>query len=727
MASYRDTVNDDYGRPIPGVLVYVFDKSGALATLDNGQANPITTDVLGSFAFSVVDGVYALEFRFAGVTRRQDNVIIGNPAEYKGDTGDTGPANSTYTTRRKLELAPVTNRSYNFAPDADDTSGWPAGAYFFTPGDFSGAQYAADFTTGLKVKLDAVPLTTGALVRQGAKSVAYQAPGATVTVDQARHNDLRPTTPQELRGVPNDGSATVHAAFLALESTNRDMIVPPGDYLYDNSVFRLIHYYTGEITFAPGARLIATDATKPLLYFVGGSPKVRGLTCTTRDDPATVGRQNNSAMLRFDDTTDAICSDVVIERGAGAGVLVLRGTGFRGNNIVVRNTLADGFDFFNASDFTLSDLLTFNTGDDGLGIVSYADGPAIFRGTLSSINVRQTGTRGISFVGCTNVTLNGFLIEETQGDGIIVERDDTSVTHTPTGVRVMNGVIKRAGQRVVDPSYTGEKHGLKVGQSGTVDIIGVTIVDAKSRGLSATSSEVNAHLYTDGVRVETAGDEGFFVYQHRSWTYGTITSVDTRVEGVRTLSVDRLIGGKRIVIRASKGGGSFRAISDVNNAYQDTGEAYIEDLRGPATGFTYRVEGDGRGSIGTVQWNQSGAFYSEFLAPYMTIPDRVTAKRDDVSPGTGDILLSPLEAWDRKIYAALTSDIVVGLPTFGMAHGDEVSVSRYDGSGTYTVSFQDRNNGNVVVTTIPPGTPMINRAWWDAVASRWRARGKTNL
>lgn len=117
MASYRDTVNDDYGRPIPGVLVYVFDKLGALATLDNGQANPITTDVLGAFAFSVVDGVYALEFRFAGVTRRQDNVIIGTPADF---VGPTGPADNTYTSYAAMQASDPTRRSARLVGDTDN-------------------------------------------------------------------------------------------------------------------------------------------------------------------------------------------------------------------------------------------------------------------------------------------------------------------------------------------------------------------------------------------------------------------------------------------------------------------------------------------------------------------------------------------------------------------------------------------------------------------------------
>lgn len=539
-------------------------------------------------------------------------------------------------------------------------------------------------------------------------------------------------TPQML-GAKDDGSATAHAAFLALAGTSRDMLVPPGDYLIDNSEPRQINYYTGEMRFAPGARLIFTNLERMGLFFFGGSPTVRGVRLTTRDEPTT--RVMDAAMLRFDFTTNAIASDIVVERGAGAGILVRGGTGFGGDNITIMNTLADGFDFFNHSQGRLSGLTAFNVGDDGLGCVSY-----IYSGsdptdlapqgnglTLSDIQVRSTRTRGISFIGYANCTLNGFIVEDTQGDGVIIERDDPAQTHTPTGIAISNGVINNAGQRTIDPDYAGDRHGIKVGQSGSVSISDVSIVNAKSVGVAATSSEINAHLYITGVRVETAGDEGFYFYNHRSVTYGIITAQDTRVAGIRTLSVDRLIGIKRVAIRASKSGGNFRAIWDANNAFQDPGSAYIEDLRGPATGFTYRVEGTGRGSTGRVEWNQSGAFYAEFVAPYMTIPDRVTAKRDDVSPGAGDILLSPLEAWDRKIYAALTADIVVGLPTFGMAHGDAVSVSRYDGSGTYTISFQDRNNSNTVVTTIPPGMPMINGAWWDGVASRWRASGKTGL
>lgn len=647
---------------------------------------------------------------------------------YVGPPG--GDANS-YSTLTAMQAAGLTGLTYNLAAPSGADGGYVNGPFTYRTGNFTGRTDV--------VALGGVPLNIGALVRQGAQSVAYTAPEATVTGDVQASIALRPTTPQELRGiqaldgVPNEDSVSAHTAFLALEGTDRDMIVPPGDYLYDNSEPRQINYYTGELKFAPGARLIFTHLDRMGLFFFGGSPTVRGVRLTTLVEPTE--RVNDAAMLRFDFTTNAIASDIVVERGAGAGILVRGGTGFGGDNITVENTLADGFDFFNHSQGRLSGLTAFNVGDDGLGCVSY-----VYAGsdptdlapqgnglTLSDIQVRSTRTRGISFIGYANCTLNGFIVEDTQGDGVIIERDDPAQTHTPTGITISNGLITNAGQRIIDLDYSGNKYGIKVGQSGSVSVSDVNVVNSRSCGVNATSSELNAHLYINGVRVETAGDEGFYFYNHRSVTYGVITAQDTRLEGIRTLSVDRLVGIKRVAIRASKAGGSFRAVWDESNAFQDPGTTIIEDLNGPATGFIYRVAGTGRGSVGQVQWNQSGSFYNELVAPYMTIPSREFVKRDDVSPGSGDIFLSPYDAWQRSIYAPVTANITVGLPTVGMTHGDEVSIARYNSTGTFSVDFRDRNNGDALVTSIPPGTAMINRVRWDAVNSRWLAAGKSNL
>lgn len=155
MVTYSDVVQDDYQRPISGVQVYVYNQDGSLASL-LAMSNPVTTNIYGQYTISVPDpgAVVNLEYRFAGVTKRLDSVIIGKPAQYVGDTGPTGPANSTYRSLTELKAAPQANGSYTLLTATGRAE------YAFVAGNFTGR--ADDQAV---VKLDSVPLTTGALVR----------------------------------------------------------------------------------------------------------------------------------------------------------------------------------------------------------------------------------------------------------------------------------------------------------------------------------------------------------------------------------------------------------------------------------------------------------------------------------------------------------------------------------------------------------------------------------
>ncbi|WP_312487143.1 right-handed parallel beta-helix repeat-containing protein [Sphingomonas sp.] len=555
------------------------------------------------------------------------------------------------------------------------------------------------------VKSDSQPLTVGAWVRN--KDVI---------------------TPQDL-GAVADGTTPAQDAFLALSATNRPMLVPPGEYFIDNSSIRQINAYTGELTFAPGARLIFSDNTKKGLYFVGGSPKIRGVTLTTA--VASTTRQLDAPMIDLYLCTDPIISDVVVERGAGAGVLVRTCTGLRANNIVVRNTLADGMDLFNCSDSKVANVLTDTTGDDGFAALDYADQPVSQRVILTNIICRNSNARGITINGPTNLTLDGFLIEETQGSGLMIEEDATAGIRVPTGIKVSNGTIKRAGQRAPNPSYTGNKYGIEVGESGTVDLTNVTVVDAKTRGVSASSGQGNAHLTTIGVRVETAGTQGFNVDGQTAWTFDDIHAQDTAAQGFYTHDVRRIVGGIRTAVRTCKTGGNFRAIHDDSNAFLSVKRNVIIDDQAPPTGYIYRADGGTEGSVGTFDWQVNGAFYYDNFAPYLVNHGHSGPRRDGLSMPTGSPeIINADSTLDRYILGALTADKSFTLPANGQFHGMKVSVARYDVAGTNTVSLIDPNNGSAVVTTIPAGTgavPTKATVWWDAVTSRWRADGKIPL
>lgn len=607
-----------------------------------------------------------------------------------GPAGPTGASNNTRTNLAALKAAAIT----------DKTSLYDGSLWTWTTGDYTGK--ADDSTI---VKSDSQPLTVGAWVRN--KDVI---------------------TPQDL-GAVADGTTPAQNAFLALSATNRPMLVPPGDYFIDNSSIRQINAYTGELTFSPGARLIFSDNTKKGLYFVGGSPKIRGVTLTTAVAPTT--RQLDAPMIDLYLCTDPIISDVVVERGAGAGVLVRTCTGLRANNIVVRNTLADGMDLFNCSDFQVSNVLTDTTGDDGFAALDYADQPVSQRGVLTNIICRNSNARGITINGPTNVTLDGFLIEETQGSGLMIEEDATAGIRVPTAIRVANGTIRRAGQRFTNPSYTGNKYGIEVGQSGTVDLLNITVGDSNTRGLSASSTQGNAHLTTIGIRIETAGAQGFHINGQTAWTFDNILAQDAAGEGIYTHAVKRLIGGLRIVVRAATIGGNFRAIHDDGNDFLSVQKNVIVDDREAPTGYIYRADGATEGSVGTFDWQINGAFYYDNFAPYLVNQGHSGPRRDGLSMPTGSPeIINADSTLDRYILGALTADKSFTLPANGQFHGMKVSVARYDVTGTNTVSLIDPNNGSAVVTTIPAGTgavPTKATVWWDAVTSRWRADGKIPL
>lgn len=85
----------------------------------------------------------------------------------------------TATTLADLKAAPINPAGYIFAPPSGSDGGAAAGTFLYQT---AGAPYTAD---GVNViKHDAVPLTTGALVRQSSTSVTFQQAGASFVRDQ---------------------------------------------------------------------------------------------------------------------------------------------------------------------------------------------------------------------------------------------------------------------------------------------------------------------------------------------------------------------------------------------------------------------------------------------------------------------------------------------------------------------------------------------------------------
>lgn len=75
---YED-VNGAPGKALQGVEVWIYDQTGAVASLTDGGgnpvANPVLTDASGAYGFYAADGLYRADFRFNGRFLSRDNQV----------------------------------------------------------------------------------------------------------------------------------------------------------------------------------------------------------------------------------------------------------------------------------------------------------------------------------------------------------------------------------------------------------------------------------------------------------------------------------------------------------------------------------------------------------------------------------------------------------------------------------------------------------------------------
>ena len=176
MSRHADQVIDkQYNRPISGCQIYVYDSTGALATItaDGGSAlaNPFAADIYGNYAFNVaVDGIYRIEYWAAFKLVYAEQVIIGTPAIFQGlpgPKGDPGTLAGNITGLASVTtLAALGALTGQAAGDARYLSA-PGleGTFVYKLGDYS-VQIAADTLKGIFVTASGIATTVGAWVRQ---------------------------------------------------------------------------------------------------------------------------------------------------------------------------------------------------------------------------------------------------------------------------------------------------------------------------------------------------------------------------------------------------------------------------------------------------------------------------------------------------------------------------------------------------------------------------------
>jgi polygalacturonase len=315
-------------------------------------------------------------------------------------------------------------------------------------------------------------------------------------------------------GAHSDGTnaAATTAAFQTAFNNypTGQITVPAGTYAIDNSAGWLtVNNFSGQLVFEGGAQLMFTSNEMGGLLFIGGSgATITGLTANYSTLPTY--RNSPNEMIKFSGTTNTTVTNIAVYNSPAAGILFYDSTNPKVTNATVTDSWADGLNFSNCSNAQITNLTTLNTGDDGLSFLNYAQYPNLTGGLAQNITINHSAARGIAIMGQSNVTVNGFQIQDTSSSGVLVAQDTFYNTRVPSNVLIENGTISGAG--TVTP-LGGNQYGIEYNSQTSVTFTNITTTGSLGPGLSGMSP--NGSVTVSGVTVESpgAGSPGFLFYQ----------------------------------------------------------------------------------------------------------------------------------------------------------------------------------------------------------------------
>ncbi|MFN3675419.1 MAG: hypothetical protein ACK4TC_05515 [Sphingomonas pseudosanguinis] len=250
---------------------------------------------------------------------------------YKGDKGDTGAANSTYTTKAALVSAPITHGSYIFAPPNGEENGLAAGPFFFRSGDYRGL-----VDDRIIVALTGVPLDVGALVRQDAESLNFDGRSTDAKLRElASVRDARFAGGAKGNGVSDDTLAFLD--LIARQEAGSRFIIPPGTYKLNRTV-RLVKPFV--IDGGAKEQVILDFAADGIYDEIGKSGQFACLQILHAETSNTVldGRRTRVVGLTVKGNGAPNCHGVLINAPA-----VLDDVDSKGHSLSGFSTIADAF------------------------------------------------------------------------------------------------------------------------------------------------------------------------------------------------------------------------------------------------------------------------------------------------------------------------------------------------------------------------------------------------
>lgn len=322
-----------------------------------------------------------------------------------------------------------------------------------------------------------------------------------------------------LKAIKKDGTTiasgqTARATLLAVvaDSASHHILIATNLELDNTTGSVNLGAFQGILEAEKGVQLKFQTASHVGLRVTGGTGAVlRNLYLTYVTIPTV--RVSGGHPLQVDLTTDTLLYNIQAVGGGDFGVFL--DTCVRPAVIMVRcsDQLGDGLHLTDCRDWLVDNLITNNTGDDGFAShlrAATAAGPA--RGVATNIVVKDSNARGIAIGGAPQVVVQGFSIENTKQQGLIVMFDTSFGLAEADHVHISNGVIKNGGEK--ESNYF---DGLTVLGGNRVHIENVSVIASGKRGVALTKAADGVtrlkvatlrNVYVNGCKDNLSGEPG---------------------------------------------------------------------------------------------------------------------------------------------------------------------------------------------------------------------------
>lgn len=377
-------------------------------------------------------------------------------------------------------------------------------------------------------------------------------------------------------------SAAFKSAFAAAGTDPTAIVeVPRGTYLLDNSAGPITQQnFNGTMNFEPGAQVVFTTVARGGYDFVYGNG-ARFVNASYSYAIVPTSRLPSEVGWKIEYDSNTLVTNFTGTRSPSVTLLFYNSINPVVIGVSASNGLADGLHFANSQNSYCSDVVTTDTGDDGLAFLNYAIYPDKQGGYATRISVTRSKARGITVVGQSNVIIDTFAISSTADSGVYCAYEAAYNTRNPANDVFRNGAINGAGTY---PGQPGNNFGIDFENPSSCTFDTITVTGSGGRGFSGTAP--NGTITATNVTVNGPLTDSGVNLSAMNLNLNAIATLHTPSYGIFIANSGSVTAANMIALDASLTDSLHRAIFFQNNTAVSATNLLVSDDQALPTGYT---------------------------------------------------------------------------------------------------------------------------------------------